>query len=103
MRQTRQDQKLSKLSSPLARIREGASLISRLVDPVSRTLPLIFFKPCCGRIQADKALSQDAGNKMAILSVTALGPSIEKDPTKAAALAHPVKRLRRQAPRRRPT
>lgn len=38
-------------------------------------------------LEADKAFSCTVGNKTVILSVTAPGPSIEKDPAKAAALA----------------
>ena len=38
-------------------------------------------------MEADKALSKTVGNKTAMLSVTAPGPCIEKDPAKAAALA----------------
>ena len=39
-------------------------------------------------VETDKALSKAVGNKTAVLSITAPGPSIIKDSAKAAALAH---------------
>ena len=39
-------------------------------------------------VAADKALSKAVGNKTAVLSITAPGPSIVKESAKAAALAH---------------